>query len=56
MRSLALALVVGLAYFLLIAFGEALGESRKVAPWAAVWIANAVFAVAGLFLLKRING
>ena len=56
MRSLALALAVGLAYFLLIAFGEALGESRKVAPWAAVWIANAVFAVAGLFLLKRING
>lgn len=55
MKTLAIALGVALVYFLLITVGEALGESRKIAPWLSVWIANAVFAVVGVYLLRRID-
>ena len=55
MKSLAMAMGVTLAYFMLIAFGQALGESRKLEPWAGVWLSNAVFLVVGLLLLRKID-
>ena len=55
MKSLALALGVALIYFMLIAFGQAMGESRKLEPWAGVWLANAVFLVVGIFLLRNLD-
>lgn len=55
MRSLAVALAVSLSYFGLIAFGQALGESRKLDPWMGVWLANAVFLVVGILLLRTVD-
>jgi lipopolysaccharide export system permease protein len=55
MKSLALAMAVGFSYLMLITVGQALGESRKVEPWVGVWIANFVFLVAGIFLLRKID-
>ena len=55
MRSLAVALAVALTYFGLIAFGQALGESRKLEPWMGVWLANAVFLVVGVLLLRTVD-
>jgi len=55
MRSLAVALAVALTYFGLIAFGQALGESRKLEPWMGVWLANAVFLGVGIVLLRKID-
>ncbi len=55
MKSLALALVVVLFYFMLIAFGQALGESRHLEPWMGVWMTNTAFLVVGVLLLKRIE-
>ncbi len=55
MKSLALALAVVLFYFMLIAFGQAMGESRNFPPWLGVWLANAAFFVLGLVLMRRIN-
>ena len=53
MKSLTMAMGVTLAYFLLIAFGQALGESRKLEPWAGVWLANGVFLIVGVLLLRN---
>lgn len=55
MKTLAIALAVALVYFLLITVGEALGESRKIPPWLSVWAANAIFAVVGFYLLRKIE-
>ena len=55
MRSLAIAIVIGFSYYALVTLGVALGESRKLEPWMAVWIGNAVFATFGIYLLKKID-
>ena len=55
MKSLAVALAVALSYFGLIAVGQALGESRKLEPWMGVWMANAVFLAAGIFMIRKVE-
>ena len=55
MKSLAVALVVGFCYLMLITVGQALGESRKLEPWVGVWIANFIFLAAGIYLIRKID-
>jgi len=55
MKSLTLALAIGFAYLTLITIGQALGESRKLPPWAGIWIANLIFFVIGTYLIKKID-
>jgi len=55
MRSLAFSLLIGFFYLMLVTAGQALGESRKVEPWVGVWMANILFLVVGLFLLRRVE-
>ena len=55
MMSLAVAIVIVFSYYALITMGEALGESRKITPWVGVWLANFIFAIAGIWLVSRID-
>lgn len=55
MRSLAVALVIGFCYLMLITLGQALGETRKLPPWLAVWSANFIFAMVGIYLMKKVE-
>ena len=40
-----------LIYYLLLVFGEVLGESGKLAPWLGMWFPNIIIGAAGLILL-----
>lgn len=55
MKSLAVALVIGFTYLILMTLGQALGESRKLSPWIGVWIGNFVFGIVGIYLMKKID-
>lgn len=55
MKSLSVALIVGFCYLMLITLGQALGESRKLPPWMAVWMANFLFCIVGIYLLRKID-
>lgn len=55
MKSLAVALLVVFAYYALVTVGQAMGESRKVAPWMSVWLANAVFLALGVYLIRKVE-
>jgi len=46
-----LGFVLGFAYFVVLAFSRALGQSGALPPALAAWTANAVFSVIGLYLL-----
>jgi len=55
MKTLFLALMVGFSYYLVITIGQALGESRKVPPWFGIWMANFLFLILGVYLLKKVE-
>ena len=55
MKSLSVALAIGFVYYALITLGLSMGESRKLHPILAVWLGNAVFAIIGFFMLRRID-
>lgn len=46
-----LGFALGFAYFIVLAFARALGQSGALPPTLAAWTANAMFAVIGLYLL-----
>src|SRR5262249_39936171 len=43
------------AYYLISLSGVAMSRQGKLPSWAAVWIANLIFAVAGILLLRRVD-
>jgi lipopolysaccharide export LptBFGC system permease protein LptF len=47
--------VLCLAYFILFRIGLALGTGGKLAPMAAAWLPNAIFAAIGLGLSWRLR-
>lgn len=51
--SLGVALLIAVAYYLLFAVGLALAGLVPGLPEVAVWLANVVFALGGLWLLRR---
>lgn len=55
MKTLAVALLIALGYYMLMTVGVALGESRKVIPWVGVWIGNFVFAVFAVYSIRKID-
>lgn len=55
MQSLAVALLIAFSYYALVTVGEALGESRKLSPWLAVWIGNFVFLAVGATLTWKVE-
>ena len=55
MKTLFLALMVGFTYYIVITIGQALGESRKVPPWFGIWMANFLFLILGVYLLKKVE-
>jgi lipopolysaccharide export system permease protein len=48
-------LVIGFSYWLVFAFGMSLGRSGALSPFIAAWFANILFAVASLFLIRRVK-
>ena len=48
-------LVIGFSYWLVYAFGMSLGRSGALPPFIAAWFANMLFAVASLFLIRRVK-
>lgn len=55
MKSLAIAIVIAFAYYTFVTLGQALGESRKLPPWAGIWAANFIFLVAGIYLIRKVE-
>lgn len=47
----ALALTIGFAYFMILAFARALGQNGTLPPIVAAWLSNVVFALLGLYLV-----
>jgi lipopolysaccharide export system permease protein len=54
-RSVAfgLSLVVTLAWYLLLTFGQLLAQTGSMPVWLGVWLANLVLGTAGIFMLAR---
>ncbi len=48
-------LAVFAVYYMGLIAGEPLGDRGTVAPWLAIWSANIVFSIAGVFLLSRMG-
>jgi lipopolysaccharide export system permease protein len=48
-------LIIGFSYWLVYAFGMSLGRSGSLPPFIAAWFANILFAVASLFLVRRVK-
>jgi len=48
-------LVIGFSYWIVYAFGMSLGRSGTLPPFIAAWFANILFAVASLFLIRRVK-
>ncbi len=55
MKSLAIALLIAFAYYTFVTMGQALGESRKMPPWAGIWLANSIFLIAGIHLTRKVE-
>jgi lipopolysaccharide export system permease protein len=53
--GIGVSLAVTMIYLLLFRVGRAVGASGAVDPVLAAWIPNAIFLVAGLFLLSRVR-
>ncbi|MFC4639317.1 LptF/LptG family permease [Deinococcus hohokamensis] len=51
--SLGIALLIAVAYYLLFFVGLTLAAALPAFPEAGVWLANVVFALAGLWMLRR---
>lgn len=51
--SLGIALLIAVAYYLLFFVGLTLASALPAFPEAGVWLANVVFALAGLWMLRR---
>ncbi len=48
-------LIIGFSYWLVYAFGMSLGRSGTLPPFTAAWFANILFAVASLWLIRRVK-
>lgn len=55
MKSLTIAILIAFAYYTFVTLGQALGESRKLPPWAGIWAANALFLIAGVYLIRKVE-
>jgi LPS export ABC transporter permease LptF/LPS export ABC transporter permease LptG len=53
--GLILTLILVGGYYLLFVAGDHLAAQGRISPWAGVWAANIVAAIAGLFLLRRVE-
>jgi lipopolysaccharide export system permease protein len=54
-KGIAIAVVIAFAYWMVMSVGTALGRSGALPPMAGAWLANAVFAVASLYVLFRLQ-
>ena len=50
-----LAIALVFTYYLISLSGVAMSRQGKMPAWTAVWIANVVFAIAGIWLLRRVD-
>ncbi|MDR1043632.1 MAG: LPS export ABC transporter permease LptF [Candidatus Adiutrix sp.] len=53
--ALVMALGVFIVYYVFFSLGWSLGESGRAPAWLGVWSANAILAVFGVLMLRRIN-
>jgi lipopolysaccharide export system permease protein len=54
-KGFAFAILIAFAYLTLGGIGHSLGNSGKLSPMLAAWLANIVFAVASIFVLIRMQ-
>lgn len=53
--SFTFALVFAFIYWGAQAVGQSLGENMVIPPFAAAWVGNCIFGIAGLYLLARVE-
>jgi lipopolysaccharide export LptBFGC system permease protein LptF len=44
-----MAMLIGFGYWVLSAFSISLGHNGALPPWTAAWVANAIFAMIGVY-------
>jgi lipopolysaccharide export system permease protein len=49
--AIGMALAIGFAYFMVVAFARALGQNGALPPLVAAWVSNVLFALVGLYLI-----
>lgn len=56
-KSMGFVLTIALVffYYFISLTGISLGRGGRIAPWMGVWAANAIFLLAGLWLLRRVE-
>jgi lipopolysaccharide export system permease protein len=54
-QGIGVGLIIGFSYWLVYAFGMSLGRSGTLPPFIAAWFANILFAVASLWLVRRVK-
>jgi lipopolysaccharide export system permease protein len=53
--GVASSIFIAFAYFIMLRFGLALGTGGYLEPWAAAWLPNLLFALAGIWLTQRVR-
>lgn len=54
-QGIGAAIVIGFSYWFVYAFGMSLGRSGTLSPFMAAWLANAVFGVASVLMMRRVK-
>ena len=54
-QSISAGVVIGFSYWLIFAFSLSLGRSGTIPPLISAWLANIVFAVAAVIMVRRIR-
>ncbi len=54
-QSISAGVIIGFSYWLIFAFSLSLGRSGTIPPILSAWLANFVFGVAALFMIRRVN-
>jgi lipopolysaccharide export system permease protein len=53
--SIGFSILLFLVYYIFLIGGEKLADRRLMEPWLAMWLANIVFLVVAVFILRQTN-
>jgi lipopolysaccharide export system permease protein len=54
-QSISAGIVIGFSYWLIFAFSLSLGRAGTLPPFFSAWLANVVFTIAAVMMVRRIR-
>jgi lipopolysaccharide export system permease protein len=54
-QSIGAGVIIGFSYWLIFAFSLSLGRSATMPPLLSAWLANILFGIATIFMIRRVN-